>query len=165
MKKKKAKIIVGAVVAAVVLTPMVAPLFFPWTKLNCEDQEINIKTGQARYTRYVWFIQISQRTEDTPLSEAMEGEVIDVADIEPWHFANTFSPGVPNSPHYLFHSALHQARQLKDREEFFVASGVPKREIATTVLTSWQQSGSSRSADEYLRELFDRGFENLEQSP
>lgn len=165
MKKKNAKIIVAAVVAVAVMTPFVAPLFFPWTKLNSEDQEINIKTGQARYTRYVWYIQVSQRIEDTPLSEAMEGDVIDVADIEPWHFANTFSPGVPNSPHYLFHSALYQARQLKDYGEFFEASGVPKREIATTVLTLWQQSGKSRSADEYLWELLDQGFDKLEQSP
>ena len=149
----------GVLVAGVVVPPLVAPVFVTWSELNCWHQEINIKTGQARYTRYLWFIKTSERIEDTELSRALSSETVDIADVKPWHFANTFSPGVRNSPHYLYHSALHQASQF-DRMRFLLErTDAPMRTIAKTILTKWQESGDDREADLYLNELIEQGLD------
>jgi len=110
---KKRWIVVIVIIAILFLAPLVVAIIFPWTGINCKHQDINIKTGQIRYTRSLWFMTISERVEETILSKAMEGHIVDVADIKPWHRVNTFSPYLNNSPHYIFHSALSQINQIK----------------------------------------------------
>ena len=66
MKKRKTIIILISLLA-VVLLPLVVPLFVPWSEINCRHQDINIKTGQARFSRILWFIKISEHVKDTPL--------------------------------------------------------------------------------------------------
>jgi len=150
---KRPWLIAGIVVAAAALAPLIIAVFIPWSGINCEHQDINIKTGQARYSRYLWFLKVSETTRETPLSAALHGEVVDVADTEPWHRVNTFSRGVPRSPHYVFHDALRQARQVGEVLALLDATPEQQRETARTILTLWQQTGQDSGADEYIQNL------------
>lgn len=152
---RKRWIAMGVAVTVVLCAPLVVPIFFPWTDINCRHEDINIKTGQARYSRSLWFVKVSERFEDTPLSIALQGETVEVADIEAWHRSNTFSPGLRHSPHYRFHSALHQARMMDALAATFHLAPERKKEIAKLILTAWQQSGSDDSADELIDQLWE----------
>lgn len=135
-------------VAGFILPNLIRP-----SKLYCETQEINIKTGKARYRTFKAGIMTSERIEDTALSLAIQ-EPVDVSSIAEWHKVNLFSPPSHKiSPHYIFHSALYQAhivdfifRHLKPDES-------RKREIATTVLRLWQESGHDSGASDYIQKL------------
>ncbi len=169
MKKRRALIVIGIVAGAVVIPPLLAPILVSWSEINCRHEFINIKTGQARFSRSLWFIRVSDRIEDTWLSVALDGETVDVAEIEAWHVANTFSPGIGHSPHYSFHNALNQIHQLETIESLLNGSQIKttperRRKIAGTILTLWQQSGSYRGANEYIDGLFDEGASLEEES-
>jgi len=159
--KKTLWITVGSVLAALVLGPIVVPFIVPWTGINCEYQDINIKTGYARYARHLWFVKMSERIEPTPLSVALNGEVVDVNNIEPWHRANTFSPGIPNSPHYRFHAALHQALEMEEVFNLLAATPERRRDIAKRVLALWQNTGSYHEVDRYIGDLQERTPEEV----
>ncbi len=165
MKKTRAAWVVGIIAAAVILPPLTLPLFFPWSEINCTHQEINIKTGQARFTRYIWFMKVSERVEDTALSLALGGDVVDVVDLEPWRIGGTYSPGVNRSPQYGFTLGLLEIETLRKFDEIIQLTSVPKREIATTILTMWQRDGNCRSAEKYLTGIIERGFEIHEHTP
>jgi len=139
MMKKRILIavFVSALVLALVLGPWVIPFFRPWSTINCRRQEINIKTGHARYCRYLWFVKVSESVEDTALSKALAGESVDAADIEPWHTVNIFSPACTHSPHCRFHGALAQARQLDRMFKRFVPNAQRDREVAREILRLW----------------------------
>ena len=154
MKVKRKWLVIAVCAGMVLLAPLAVPVFIPWSDINSLHQDINIKTGQARYSRSVWFITVSETIEETPISAALGGESVDVADIEGWHRVNTFSPGVVHhSPHYRFHSALHQTEDLNLILEMLQPSAEQRREIAKTLFTLWQTSGCDSGADEYLKEL------------
>ena len=157
---KKPRLAIGVVVAGLLLSPLVVPIFIPWSGINCQHQDINIKTGQARYSRRLWFVNVSARIDDTFLSRARQGDTVDVADIKAWHRVNTFSPGLRNSPHYIFHSALHQAHQMELLASLHELTPEHKKEIAKSILTVWQQSGRDDGADELISKLMEEGISN-----
>lgn len=144
------------------VAPLAVPIFSPWSEINCRHQDINIKTGQARYSRCLWFVKISERIEHTPLSLALNGETVDVNDINPWHRANTFSPGLGYSPHYIFHSALHQANQMEILGSMYGLTPERKKELAKAILTAWQQSGRDRGADKLINQVMEEGTSDKE---
>ena len=153
--------ILVVIAVGLLLAPFVVPLFSPWSPINCEDQDINIKTGQARYSRMFYYVKVSERIEDTPLSLALQGEVVDVADIKAWHRVNTFSCGSPRvSPHYIYHGALNQA-SLMEMICFRLKLGPERRkQIARDILTAWQQSGCDFGANKILERLMDENAED-----
>jgi hypothetical protein len=154
MKVRRKWLVVVVSAGTALLAPLAVPVFIPWSDINSLHQDINIKTGQARYRRSVWFVTVSETIEETPISAALGGEPVDVGDIEGWHRVNTLSPGVVrHSPHYKFHSALHQAQDLNLIFEMLQPSAEQRREIAKTLLALWQMSGCDSGADEYLKEL------------
>jgi hypothetical protein len=147
---KRAGIIIALVLAVLLLVPFVVSLFFQWSEICCEHQDINIKTGQARYTYYIWFMSVSQRIEETPLSVALQGETVNISGIEAWHRANTFSPGVPHSPHYRFHGALYQAQEVKTLQSLYSLSHSDLYAIAKQILVEWQTDESYFAAGEFI---------------
>jgi hypothetical protein len=153
MKKRWVLIAVGVIAAGLLLLPLVVPLLIPWTEINCRHDDINIKTGKVRYSRYVWFVKVSEEIRDTPLSLALKGEMVDVADIPAWQRVNTLSPGTGHSPHYFFHAALYQANRFELISSLQNFSPDRKREAAKAILTSWQKSGDYWGADRYLENL------------
>jgi len=151
--KKKLWIPLILPLAFLVFGPIIVPFFAPWSAINCKHEEINIKTGQSRYKRYIWFIKVSERVEDTLISTILDGETVDIADIEPWHKVNTFSFVFGHSPHYIFHGALAQVRELEIIFELKQPTAEQKREIVETILEFWQSSGHDGGVRDYLGEL------------
>jgi len=98
-------------------------------------------------------VKVSEKVVETPLSIVLEGEVIDVADIEPWHRVNTFSPGLRHSPHYLFHGALSQIQKMDVICDLNHAGPEKRREIAENILRLWQTEKRYFPVDEYLQSL------------
>ncbi len=152
---------IGIVTACLLLAPFVVSVFVPWSDINCQHQEINIKTGQVRYSRSYWYVTVSERIEDTPLSRVLQGETVDVADIEAWQRVNTFSPGVRHSPHYRFHSALPQANLMAMVGPLLDVTPQRKKEIAREILTAWQQSGCDSGAGDLLQNLTEEAISNV----
>lgn len=155
MKKRRTLLLIGLPLGALLLAPFVVPLFFPWSEINCRHEYINIKTGQARYARYFWFIKVSDRVTDTPLSLALDGETVDVADIKAWHCVNTLSPGLGHSPHYAFHGAFYYINRLETIESAITLTPQRKREVARSILTDWQLAGSDSGTKEYITALYE----------
>ncbi|HYF51194.1 MAG TPA: hypothetical protein VEJ63_17395 [Planctomycetota bacterium] len=152
---KQFVIVASIAVAVVILPPVLVPLFYPWTAINCRRQDINIKTGQRRDTRMLWYVAVSERISDTPISKLLQGKSVDVAPGDPWRRVNTFSPWDRNSPHHVYHGALSQIREMVLA---FELRGTPPEEqvaIAERLLTLWQTGGRSYSANDYLRELLE----------
>jgi hypothetical protein len=150
----KKRLLIAIIPVVILLAgPLVIPRLTPWSAINCRDQEINIKTGQARYSRYLWYIRMSERVEDTILSKVLGGESVDVADIAPWHMVNRFSPGLHHSPHYRFHGALSQTREIELLFEMLAPDAQRKEQIVRDLLTLWQTTGSYFGAKPYLMAL------------
>jgi len=162
MTNKIMCVLLGVVFAAVLLPPTVSTALRRWPKLCCRYGDINIKTGQARYARYVGFVKISDEVKDTPVSLVLEGKNIDVADIEPWHRVYTSSPGVI-SAHYRYHKALSQARQIDVIAELTELGPKDKRLIAENVLKLWQTERSYFPVTEYLQTAFEERIRKPEQ--
>jgi len=131
---------------AIALLPVIVPVFFPWSEINCRHEEINIKTGQARFTRKIWFLSFGERLEDTELSLAMKGMRVDVANIGEWQRVNTFSPGLNHSPNYLFHGAFAQAGRVAVVEE----AGEARFNLARELLANWQETGDDSRGNELI---------------
>jgi hypothetical protein len=144
--------------------PLVMPIIIPWTGINCKHQDINIKTGKVRYTRSLWYITISERVEDTVLSQAIKGHIVDVADVKPWHRVNTFSLYWNYSPHYTFHSALCQVSQVKRFGYIAKLTSKQKQEIAKEILTAWQKSGNDQGASEIISRLQEKAMSSLDKN-
>jgi hypothetical protein len=139
------------VVAAPILLLIASELgFFPWSGINCTTQDVDIHSGRIRYSRYLLFVPIERRVEDSALTKALLPE--DTASVRAeWHAAVTFSPGLRHSPHYIFHSAIHQIRELDGAWQMAEFTPAARRASAKRVLQLWQQSGSDYGARDYLR--------------
>ena len=161
---KKKWIVLIAVTAILFFAPLAMPIIFPWTGINCRHQDINIKTGRVRNTRSLWYITILEKVEDTVLSEAMKGNIVDVADIKPWHRVNTFSPYLNYSPHYIFHSALSQVNQIKQFAPIAKLTPKQKQEIAREILLAWQKSGNDQGADKIVSRLQGKAMSSLDKN-
>ena len=134
--------IAAAVLVPVFLLGLSQLGFFPWSKLNCWTQEVDITTGSIRHTRYLLWMQTSQRIEETLVSKTAEAS----ADSPQWHIANTFSPGVHNSPHYMFHGAVSQIRLLEIAWELGEFSEEARQVSARQLLQRWQKDGNDEGA-------------------
>ncbi len=160
---KKLWLFLGVLTAVIVLPPLIVPICFnPWSEINCQHQEINIQTGQARYTYYLWYVPVSERTEDTPLSLALQGKTVQLAsdkltnpdtETEPWHSANTFSFAVGHSPHHRYHAALWQSHVFGVIADEYDLTPAEQQAIAKDILIRWQESGGDSGADAIIDEL------------
>lgn len=132
--------------------PCVVLFFNPWSRICCEQQDIDIRTGKARYTWYFYSMRVFQITKETVLSQALSGSVVKSQDPE-WQPVNTFSPMAHHSPHYRFHSALAQIHEVGLVFLVTEPDSKTKQDIVQRVLTLWQTSGTDDGAKNYIREL------------
>ena len=124
----------GAGVFLLLLPPFAIPVFSPWSEINCSTQEINIRTGQARYRSYFWYRMTSETVRPTPLSEALAGEAVNAAPIDAWHMVSTLDFATGHSPNYRFHGALYQAHEFKKICEMHEIPAECRTEIAREML-------------------------------
>lgn len=155
-------VVMGALLAIPLGAFVLQPFFFPWTEFNCRHQEVDINSGRLRYSRYLFYFKISERTEDSALSRALSLGIKSANGSKPqWHKVNTFSPGYRHSPHYIFHSAIHQIRMLGPWLESDSVSADIRTKIAEDVVALWKFDGSDSLAGDYIYELPFGDDENL----
>jgi hypothetical protein len=129
----------------------------PWSPINCWHYDVDIHSGRIRYTRYFAFIRISQHIDESALSRALQRDELQRAHPK-WKRALTFSPGVHNSPHYVFHSAISQIRELELIWRLGEYTPSARRSSAKRLLELWQQGQSDDAAKQYLREIADNAL-------
>jgi hypothetical protein len=109
--KKKISLLLVATIGIPAVMMLLQPLFFPWSPINCWEDSIDIAGGRYRYHRYLFWIPVAERIEDTPLTERYRKLIGEPPD-PIWRRVNTFSPGVHHSPHYFHHGSLYAAKKL-----------------------------------------------------
>ena len=142
------------VIASVPILLLAASLvgLLPWSPVNGWHYDMDIASGRIRYTRYLFWVPWRQVIEDSALTKALRPE--DLADVQAdWHRVQTFSPGVSHSPHYHFHSATAQIRELEIAWTLAEFTPAARRTSAKRVLQLWQLAGRDNGARDYLRTL------------
>lgn len=157
-KRKRLLWILGAA-ASLLAAPFVLSLagFLPWSPVNCWHYDVDIHSGRVRYTRYFAWIQVLQRVDETALSGALKPDDLPGAPGD-WRRAHTLSPGTGHSPHYIFHSALAQIRQLEMAWKVGEFTPAARRASARRLLALWQPGQRDDAANPYLRAVSDLAF-------
>ncbi len=146
-KSKRMKIGLTFVGLTIVILWMTSGVF-QWSELNCQHIEIDINTGKTREIQYLLYFPISETVKDTWLSQK-----INKTDAKPsWQRVNTFSPGARYSPHYIYHSAIHQVNSIADLSELVTITPQAQAIIAQTILEKWQD-GSDYTAGQYVQKV------------
>ncbi len=126
--------------------------FFPWSSINCTREEVDIHAGRVRHSRYLLFVAVRQVVMDSSLTKVLAPD--EAAFLGPeWHCAVTLSPGLRHSPHYAFHGAVAQIRELEGVWVLAQFTPAARRASAKRVLALWQRAGNDSAATDYLREL------------
>lgn len=131
---------------------VVVPLFIPWSEFNCRHEDVDINSGRLRFTSYLLYLKTSERIEDTPLAGVLPVDLLACRKPE-WRRVNTFSPGVHHSPHYKFHAASYQIRDLSLIWEMNSLSEPVRQKTALHLLALWRHSQSDFLASDYLQDL------------
>ena len=127
---------------------------FPWSGVNCWQNDIDITSGRIRYTRYLLWIPVQRSVSDSALTKVV-APAMNTDSRADWQPVVTLSPGLHYSPHYRFHGAIHQIQEL----EFCWQSGkmtqLARKESAGQVLRLWQQNLSYFQATDYIQAVWD----------
>ena len=149
MKKRLLLILLG--IAVLLGAPFVVPIFSLWSRINCRDQEVDVLSGLRKDTRYIYWIPVSREIVDTPISAARPN--VSSTMIEPqWESVNTFGPYARHSPHYIYHGAFSQIRQLEMLWLEFEFDVAKRRDSAQGLLREWQTTHSDYSVNAYIQE-------------
>jgi hypothetical protein len=162
---RRLALIACAVLAGAAVVVIFAPgLIAPWSRLNNEEQELDLLSGRARFTRYFFYCQISQEVRETPLSEALDSS--DKNDgKEQWVKVNVFQPGVSNSPHFIYHGAFVQTGQLAKYWETGNFTPSARAKSARQLLKVWRDGGSYHAANPYFENLVELIVERNSDEP
>jgi hypothetical protein len=135
-----------------------------WPKLGCEFHDVDINTGRTRQARYLLYFKTSEKVEDSILTR-MIGQFPD--GIQPdWRPVNTFPlTGRRISPHYSYHGAIAQIRQVEMMWHSSSFSDEAKRNMAQTILDRWQSDGNYFGAGKYLRKVWNTALDKTESNP
>jgi hypothetical protein len=142
------------VVAAVVV--FMPGLVAPWSRLNNEEQEIDLYSGRARITRHFLWRRVRQDVRDTPVSEAIAANG-GASDAEKWVMVNIFQPDVSNSPHFVYHGALSQANWMLLLWEMHKCDSHARAKTARQLLRVWREGESYHAAYDYF-DLLERAL-------
>jgi hypothetical protein len=133
------------VIAPVLCALFLVSGFFRWSPLHCWHEEVDLHSGRVRHTWYLLYCRVSDRTEETWLSRA-----INTSRAKPqWRRVNTLSPGIGYSPHYSYHGALYQIEMLRRTDDLLPFEAAARREAANKLLDLWQTQGSYFKAEEH----------------
>ena len=158
MTRRVIKWIIISVVVLIICHGAVS-FFFPWSPLNCRYEDVDIKTGRLRFTRYLLFCRISERVEDSRLSKMLPAEMV-AATTPDWRHVCTFTPPGRHSPNHIFHRAVAQINTLASiwemsETEFHGLHENIKQKTARHVLALWQYDSDVSLAGDYIDGLYD----------
>lgn len=128
--------------------------FFPWSGVNCLEDEIDINSGRIRKTFYLLWVPVQRSVTDSALTKAVAPETGSGSKAD-WQPVVTLSPGLHYSPHYRFHGAIHQIRELELCWEAGKMTAAARRETAKNVLHLWRQTGRYHRAGEYIESVWE----------
>ena len=96
-------VLVVAVIPPALLFYLFLSIFglFPWSGINCWQDEIDLNSGRIRYTRYLLWLPVTRSVRDSPLTIALSPDDWTNPG-EDWQPVVTLSPGLHHSPHYRF---------------------------------------------------------------
>ena len=137
--------------------PLFVPYLDPWNEVNCVHHDINIVTGKQRTTRMFWYLPVSEKIEGTPLSRALAET--EPAPSDAWRRAWTDCHSQGHSPHYAYHSALHQVKVFDQLSRELEYGPARRARLARAIVHTWQRDGGDGGVDIILRQLFDEWSE------
>lgn len=149
------KCLIWILVASLVVLCLSLFGLFPWSRLNCSTIEIDLGSGRVRNTRYLFWVPVRRTVSDSALTKELLQTDIGTSQCE-WQPVSTQSPRARHSPHYRYHGALSQIREL---EIYWETAGVPKncrRMAAIHLLHLWQDSGGTYGAQSFLNYLIEK---------
>ncbi len=76
-----------------------------------------------------------------------------------WQPVVTLSPGLHHSPHYRYHGAINQIKELEICWDFGKMTSAAREETARRVLRLWQQTGRCWQAGEYIQSVWERALD------
>lgn len=129
-------------------------LIAPWSRINNEEHEIDLYTGQARITWYILYFQVGREVKETPLSEAI-GANENPPQQRQWVKVNIFQPFMRRSPHFRHHGAFGMARHLEAFWEMGDFTPEARAKSARQLLRLWREGGTSadRPYTQYIWDL------------
>ena len=131
---------------------VIALLVNPWSRLYNEEQELDLNSGRARFTRHVFYCQVRQEITETPLSRAISTSGKQGGN-EKWVKVNVFGLGTSNSPHFYYHGAFFQIGELATYWERGNFDQKAREKTAQQLLQVWRDGGSYRAARPYFEHL------------
>jgi len=122
-----------------------------WSRLNNEEQELDLNSGQSRFSRYFLYCLISQEIRPTAVSEALAGDAREPGERK-WVMVNIFQPGLRVSPHFTYHAAFAEIRALAMLWEVFEYGPGARTKTARQLLRALRQGGRASRYVSYLLE-------------
>jgi hypothetical protein len=153
------RFLLRALLVLVAVPPILLALslfgLFPWSGVNCWQNDIDITSGRIRYTRYLLWIPVQRSVSDSALTNVV-APAMNTDSRADWQPVVTLSPGLHHSPHYRFHGAIHQIQELEFSWVFGKMTPAARKESARQVLRLWQQDLSYMRATNYIQAVWER---------
>ena len=137
-------------------------IFFPWSRLNNREEDIELHSGRLRVTYHFLHIPYKRAFSDTPFSLVLSGAGTPEEKDEMWGRVNTFSPGMRNSPYHAYHGAFSQMRMMETTWEFGSFSPEARVKSARQILQAYRENGSRFGGDPIADALWKMAMEALD---
>lgn len=128
-----------------------------WLRIYYTNYDIDINTGRIRTTNNLLFCQISEKVEDSILTETIGS--FDENVLPDWKNVSTVVPCVKYYPLPHFHGAFSQIHLVEKLWQEFAFSDEAKKHMALCVLHEWQTNKNDSFANEYLHKVSEIVFE------
>ena len=112
-------------------------------------EDLDIRTGRIKTTRYLMFLPVRAKTHDTVISKALPADR--VKGVEPeWRKVNTFYWLMPYSPYWEYHGATGCIRNYEAATRAVRFSPEALQHVALRATELWQEG---RGGNHYLYDV------------
>jgi len=148
-KKKPVWVFLLSHIGVILLTifllfPFAYSIIHPWSHIQCENHYLDLNSGKIKRKKYYWYINYHEELYDTYISEIVGG--FDENNAK-WVIFITLSISHKNSPHYNYHSAVHQINKFKH----FVTNHSLNRKTILSYSNEFLSVMKSSESDENLK--------------
>jgi hypothetical protein len=152
MKKTNILLSVIIVIVLLVALPFIVPLFSAWSRINVTESEIDLLSGRVRRTVYLYWLNVEESYYDTPLSKELYGGLLNNSD-GTWVKYGSSGIYVNHSPHYSYHSARFQAKQLGMIWAINETETSQRKKQASELLGLWRSNNSDDEGGDYISNI------------